>query len=77
MPTITIEFEVDNAPEIVRHHKGRFAGFVAKYFMSRQKLKQKVEETICAEVVKGLEENVAQKLAEQGVRARLVVKGEC
>ena len=72
MVTIRIQLDVQNPHEIVKQEKGFFTGAIAGLLMSREKLKQKVEEAISEEVVKALRENMEKGFAEKGVRANLI-----
>ena len=69
MATIHIHLDVKNAQQVVNSQKGKWIGLAAGLFMNKQKLKQKVEQAICQEIIKALEANIPHSLAEQGVRA--------
>jgi hypothetical protein len=69
MATIHIHLDVKNAAQVVSHQKGKWMGLAAGLFMNKNKLKMKVEQAICQEVVKALEANIGKSLAEQGVKA--------
>lgn len=71
MATIHIHIDVKNAAQVVSHQKGKWMGLAAGLFMNRQKLKMKVEQAICQEVIKALEANIGKSLIEQGVRAEI------
>ncbi|MEX0967420.1 MAG: hypothetical protein WD077_09285 [Bacteroidia bacterium] len=77
MPVITISFEILNAQEVVKNEKGMLVGMLAGMIMNKEKLKAKVESAACAEMVKALEVNLREKLAEQGVVADLQISSRC
>ena len=73
MININIQLDILNADDIVRKEKGAFVGAMANIFMSREKLKRKVEEVVRLEIEKALQENILFALQEKGVVADLKV----
>ncbi len=71
MAKISIQLDVLNSAEIVGKKKGRLMGSLAAFSLSEKKLKRKVEEEICQEIVAKLRENLKQVFEEEGILARL------
>jgi hypothetical protein len=74
MFVIQVELDVTNPVEVVKNKKGRFAAFAANFFMSREKLKTRIEDVMSREMIRALETNIEAKLRENGVEARYKVK---
>lgn len=73
MAKVLIEIDVLNPKEIIKGKKGRFTTWFASLIYSEEDLKRKVEEKICAEIVKSLRENLDKGFEEQGVTAKVKI----
>lgn len=73
MKEISIQFEVLNPKEVVGKKKGKWVKFFASVFMNELKLKQKVEEQVCSEIVNSLKENLTTSLKNEGVEANISI----
>ena len=71
MAKISIELDVLNCAEIVSKKKGAFMGSLAALSLSEKRLKKKVEQEICKEIVNKLRENLDQVFKDEGITARL------
>jgi hypothetical protein len=71
MAKISIELDVLNSAEIVSKKKGALLGSLAALGLSEKRLKRKVEQEICKEMVLKLKENLDEVFKEQGISARL------
>ncbi len=71
MAKISIELDVLNCAEIVSKKKGAFFGSLAALGLSEKRLKRKVEQEICKEMVLKLKENLDQAFKEEGISAHL------
>jgi hypothetical protein len=71
MPIISVQIEVLNSKELVEKKKGKIAKWAASIFIGDKKIKKKVEEQVCAEVVKTLQNTLKAKLREEGVDAKI------
>jgi hypothetical protein len=74
MFVIQVELDVTNPVEVVKKKKGKFAAFAANFFMSREKLKSRIEDVMSREMIQALETNIETKLRENGVEAKYKVK---
>lgn len=73
MKEISIKFEVLNPKEVVGKKKGKWVKLFASVFMNELKLKQKVEEQVCSEIVNSLKENLTSSLKNEGVEANVSI----
>ncbi|HYG39105.1 MAG TPA: hypothetical protein VD908_10810 [Cytophagales bacterium] len=71
MTTINITIDVLNPHEIVKKKKGFFAGLLAKFFLSKEKIKQEVEKKICEKIVEELRNHINEGLSNEGVVAKV------
>ncbi len=73
MAKVLIEIDVLNPKEVIQEKKGKFTTWFASLIYSEENLKRKVEEKICAEIVKSLRENLDKGFEEQGVAAKIKI----
>lgn len=71
MATIQITIDILNHNKIVEKHKGRFMEAFANLFMDKEKLKREVEENVCREIIKQLQEKMPEELEKNGVKANI------
>ncbi len=71
MAKISIELDVLNSSEIVSKKKGALLGSLASLSLSEKRLKRKVEQEICKEIVNKLRENLDQVFKDEGITAHL------
>ena len=71
MAKISIELDVLNCAEIVSKKKGAILGSLASLSLSEKRLKRKVEQEICKEIVNKLRENLDQVFKDEGITAHL------
>jgi|GEM_PF-5747693 len=71
MAKISIELDVLNCSEIVSKKKGALLGSLASLSLSEKRLKRKVEQEICKEIVNKLRENLDQVFKDEGITAHL------
>ncbi len=73
MPTISIQIEVLNPKELVEKKKGKVAKWMASIFIGEKAIKKKVEEQVCAQVAKKLQQNLGEQLKGEGVDAKIII----
>lgn len=74
MKRIIIDIKVQNIIEIIRKRRGRIAGFLSKYFLSQERLKEEVESRIVDEIQETVDKTLKIRLFQEGIQARISVK---
>ncbi|WP_028982461.1 hypothetical protein [Sporocytophaga myxococcoides] len=71
MAIIQINLNITNAEEVLHAKKSELTSFIADLALSDKKIKKKVEEEVCKQLVKQLKEKIETGLIEEGVKAEL------
>ena len=73
MAEISIDIEVLNPEEVVKHQKGKFIGSLITKSMSHASLKKKVEKEVCKRVIAELKAHIDEAFKEEGISAHLKI----
>ena len=74
MADISVQIDVLNPMEVLKHKKGKLMGSLFAMWMDEHELKTRIEEEICREVVRQLREKLDQRLNEEGIIAHLHIE---
>jgi hypothetical protein len=71
MATIQINIDILNSNKIVEKRKGKLMELFANIFINKTKLKKEVEEKVCEEIMKQLQDKIPEALEQNGVKANI------
>ncbi len=71
MAIIQINLNITNAEEVLHSKKCEFTSFIADLTLSNKKIKRKVEEAVCKQLIVQLKEKIESGLIAEGVKAEL------
>ena len=74
MADISVQIDVLNPMEVLKHKKGKFMGSILAIWMDEEQLRTRIEEEICKEVVSQLRKKLDQRLNEEGIVAHLHIE---
>ena len=72
MAIIQINLNITNAEEVLHAKKSEFTSFIFDLALSDKKIKKKVEEEVCKQLIKQPKEKIELGLIVEGVKAELV-----
>ena len=68
---IIIDIDVTNVEEVVKAHKGEWQNLLAGVLLSKSKRKKRVEQGVCAEIIKAFEVELLKGLKEEMIEANI------
>jgi len=68
---IIIDIDVTNVEEVVKAHKGEWQNLLAGVLLSKSKRKRRVEQGVCAEIIKAFEVELQIGLTEKMIQAHI------
>ena len=74
MADISVQIDVLNPYEILKHKKGKLVGSVFALWMNEDDLRSKIEEEICKVLVSELRSQLDERLNEEGILAHLHIE---